>query len=134
MNPPLPVIGQMDWGEQMNGVILDLQARVTALEAVPPPIPAVSTTSVDSITPISGPSSGGTDVTIVGTGFNSFGCFQAALGSVGNWFLLDNFLVVDDNTITGTTVASSDGTGIYQLAVWFNAAESIVLANAFTYA
>ena len=96
-------------------------------------MPVPSAPTVIGITPSTGPVDGGTSVVITGSGFNTFGAFQVGLGSVGNWFSMTDLLVVDDNTLTATTVLTTDGAGVYQVGVWFNAADSVVLANAFTY-
>lgn len=129
-NPPLPDIGQMEWGTQLNAVLADLQERMTALEGGAPPI-TIDAPTVTGITPTSGKNN--TSVTITGSGFNTFGAYQAALGSVGNWFVMIDFLVVNDNTITADTVPTTDGPGAYQLAVYFNTIEAVILPNAFTY-
>jgi hypothetical protein len=140
VNPPLPVIGQMDWGEELNTVLADLQERVTVLEGAvdtlagqPPPLSAVSVAGVASISPTRGPVAGGTTVTVKGSGFNTFGAFQVALGSVGNWFLMTNVMVRDDNTLTAITAPTMDGPGSYQLAVFFNAADTIIQPDGFVY-
>lgn len=62
-------------------------------------IPAV----VTSISPTSGSHTGGTSVTLHGTGF--LNCIAALVGGVK----LTSFVVVDDNTITGVTGAGAAG-------------------------
>lgn len=62
-------------------------------------IPAV----VTSISPTTGSHTGGTAVTLTGTGF--LNCIGALVGGVK----LTSFVVVDDNTITGTTGAGTAG-------------------------
>ncbi|MCK6551067.1 IPT/TIG domain-containing protein [Myxococcota bacterium] len=58
---------------------------------------------VTSISPVSGPAAGGTDVTIRGRGFTSGAVVK--LGAVA----LANVVVVSDTELTGTTVAGSHG-------------------------
>ncbi|HPE15498.1 MAG TPA: IPT/TIG domain-containing protein [Oscillospiraceae bacterium] len=82
------------------------ETNATAYTLYPFPVPftvAAATPSVTLVSPTSGPSTGGTDVTITGTNFTgatsvSFGGTAAA-----------NVVVVDDTTITATTPEGTAG-------------------------
>jgi hypothetical protein len=119
--------------EALQAQINDLENRIMALEELPPSIPEIATTSVTAIIPATGKANQTTRVVIKGTGFNSFGAYRAALGISATWFDVTLFNVDDDNTISATVMPTADGPGLYNLAVWFNAADVIVLPGCFTY-
>jgi hypothetical protein len=113
--------------------IVDLQARVVALEGQQQPPVTPTAPTVTGVTPNSGPAAGGTAVTISGTGFNTFGAYDVAFYDASdNYFDTTDFVVVHDNTITVST-AAVDTPGTYSLVVTFNAADNISLVNCFTY-
>lgn len=70
--------------------------------------------AIPSVSPNTGPTTGGTAVTIVGTGFNSFaGALNGGPSSIGVTFggnAATNVAVVNDNLITCTTPAHNAGT------------------------
>jgi hypothetical protein len=70
--------------------------------------------NVTSISPASGPDSGGTPVTITGTGFT--GAILASVGSVP----VSSLTVVSDTEITATTNAGTAGSGLNVLVATFN--------------
>lgn len=118
--------------ETNTAAITDLQARVAVLEGQPPPVTGGPT--VTAVTPNNGPVTGGTRVTVTGTGFVSSDAIQVALSTgISNWWIMDSFVVVDDSTITAVTAATTDGPGIYEVAVYFGGLEATILTNAFTY-
>ena len=85
--------------------------RLNAAKAVgaaapppPPPPPPPSTVTVTGVSPASGPRSGGTSVTITGTGFAA----GATVTFKGN--PATNVVVVGSTTITATTPSASRGT------------------------
>ena len=111
---------------------------MAALEALPPPIGEITEATITGISPDTGPVAGGTDVTITGTGLNTFGAYVALLlkTTVGSapYAMLDNFIVVNDNTITATTAATTDGPGVYSVEMALNGVDGhLVLTDAFTY-
>lgn len=84
----------------------------------------VPSSGITSITPNSGPASGGTAVTIAGLGFT--GATGATIGGSA----IGSFTVVSDTSITGTTPAKSEG--VYDVVVQRPAGD-LTLVNGFEY-
>ena len=83
--------------------------------------------TVTAVAPASGPASGGTLVTITGTGFQA-----GAVAEFGNFYPLTDLVVVSGTTITGRTPALAAGT--YSLDVTNPDYQRGALASAFTFA
>ncbi len=114
------------------GIVLVLAAALAAGcakkrhrdAAAPPPPPAPAPTIV-SIAPVSGPTTGGTPVTLAGTGFQT----GATVGVGGT--AATSVVVVSTTSITAVTPAGSAGPA--NVVVTNPDAQSATLANGFTY-
>ena len=96
-----------------------------ASQAVTNNVPAAGPTFT-SITPPSGPTTGGTPVTITGSNFVSGGSFGVTIGGTNA-----NGVYINPTTITATTPAHAAGT--VNVVITNNDGQNITGANAFTY-
>jgi hypothetical protein len=94
-NPPLPDVGQMAWGDQLNSVLGDLQRRVSALEGThpQPPDPGMIQYVYD-----------GTEAPPTGDGVITMNAIQSAATTI--WIAL-----IDANGIDRTTDLATIASG-----------------------
>jgi hypothetical protein len=109
---------------KQGGGLVDVVIQGTSGNAVKPGGYTFILPTITSVSPSTGSTAGGTNVTITGTNFT--GALAAALG---NTFLM-NFTVVNATTITGTTQAHAAGL-VDAIVRW--AAGDITKAGAFTF-
>jgi hypothetical protein len=99
---------------------VDLYRLTSVPTPPPPPVPP----HIVAITPTSGPSTGGTAVTLTGTGFT--GADLVAIGGEP----VANLVVVNDTTVTGTTAPNYPGLKYVTLQ---NPVGTSILWDSFTY-
>ncbi len=90
---------------------------------------AATSPTVTSISPITGDPTGGTSVTIHGTGF--FGATGVTIGGTA----VTSFSVIDDNIIMATTAARAEGTGLSVVVttpIGSNAANTLFAVSSLT--